>query len=64
MTFIHMKSFIYGHIHPWWIKITLSLKFQIQNSKFRLYAHAQAIFKMKLMKKVMWHKVLPIVYFT
>jgi hypothetical protein len=56
-----MKSFIYGHIHPWWIKITLSLKFQIQSSKLRLYGHAQAIFKMKLMKKVMWHKVLPIV---
>ncbi len=32
MTFIHMKSFIYGHIHPCrWIKIT---------SCFKLQAHA------------------------
>jgi hypothetical protein len=29
MTFIHMKSFIYGHIHPCkWIKIILSFKLQ------------------------------------
>ncbi len=28
MTFVHMKSFIYGHIHPCrWIKITLNFKF-------------------------------------
>jgi len=45
MKFIHMKSFIYEHIHPWrWIKITLSFKFQVQSSKFMLYVHAQAIF--------------------
>ncbi len=43
MTFIHMKSFIYGHIHPW-IKITLS--FKAQSSKPRLYTHAQAILLM------------------
>jgi len=37
MTFIHMKSFVYGHIHPCrWIEITL-------NFKFRLYVHAQTI---------------------
>jgi len=42
MTFIHMKSFIYGHIHFFrWIKITLNFKLQAQNSK--LYPHAQAI---------------------
>jgi hypothetical protein len=35
MRFIHMKSFIYGHIHPCrWI---------IQSSKFKLHIHAQAI---------------------
>jgi hypothetical protein len=29
LTFIHMKSFIYGHIHQCrWIKITLNFKFQ------------------------------------
>jgi hypothetical protein len=33
MSFIHMKSFIYGHIHPCRrIKITLNLKFQVQAS--------------------------------
>ncbi len=31
MTFIHMKSFIYGHIHPCrCMKITLNFKFQAQ----------------------------------
>ncbi len=40
MTFIHMKSFIYGHI---WIKFILNFKFQTQSSKFKLYVHAQAI---------------------
>jgi hypothetical protein len=45
MTFICIKPFIYAHIHPCrWIEITLSIKFQAQNSKLRLYAHAQAIF--------------------
>ncbi len=44
MTFIHMKSFIYGHIHPCrLIKITLDFKFQAQSSKLRLHTHAQAI---------------------
>jgi hypothetical protein len=48
MTFIHMKSFIYGHIHPCrWIKITLSFKLQIQSSKHKFYTHAQAIFLFK-----------------
>jgi len=33
MAFIHIKSFIYGHIHPRkWIKITLNFKFQAQSS--------------------------------
>jgi hypothetical protein len=45
MTFIHMKSFIYGHIHPCkWIKITLS--FKAQSFKPRLYTHAQTILLM------------------
>jgi hypothetical protein len=44
MKFIHMNSFIYRHIHPYrWIKITLNFKFQAQNFKLRLHAHAQAI---------------------
>jgi hypothetical protein len=44
MTFICMKSFMYGHIDPCrWIKITLNLKFQAQNSKLKLHAHAQTI---------------------
>jgi len=31
MTFIHMKSFVYEHIHLCrWIKITLSFEFQAQ----------------------------------
>jgi len=31
MIFTHMKSFIYGHIHPcMWIKIILSFKLQTQ----------------------------------
>ncbi len=43
-TFIHMKSFIYGHIHPYrWIKITLNFKFQAQSFKLRVCAHAQII---------------------
>jgi hypothetical protein len=43
MKFIHMKSFIYEHIHPCsWIKITLNSKFQAQSSKLKLHAHAQA----------------------
>jgi hypothetical protein len=46
MKFIHMKSFIYGHIHPCkWINITLHFKFQTQSSKFEFYIHAQTIFK-------------------
>ncbi len=51
MKFIHakkiidMKSFIYEHIHPCkWIKIILNFIFQTQSSKFKLHAHAQAIF--------------------
>ncbi len=45
--FIHMKSFIYGHIHPCrWIKIIINFKLQIQSSKLRFYAHAQAIFNL------------------
>jgi hypothetical protein len=45
MTIIHMKSFIYGHVHSCrWIKITLSFKLQAQSSKLRFYSHAQAIF--------------------
>jgi hypothetical protein len=48
MPFIHMKSFIYGHIHPYrWIKITLNFKFQPQSSKLKLHAHAQAIFDLE-----------------
>jgi hypothetical protein len=44
MKFIHMKSFIYGHIHPCkWIKITLSFKLQAESSKHKFYTHAQAI---------------------
>jgi hypothetical protein len=37
MKFIHTKmTFIYGHIHPRkWVKITLSFKLQVQNSKFK-----------------------------
>jgi len=36
ITFIHIKSFIYGHIHPCrWIKITLSFKLQAQSFKFK-----------------------------
>ncbi len=35
MKFIHMKSFIYGHIHPCgWIKITLSFKLQAPSLGF------------------------------
>jgi len=34
MTFMHMKSFIYEHIHPCkWIKITLNFKFQAKSSR-------------------------------
>jgi hypothetical protein len=45
--FIHMKSFIYGHIPPCrWIKITLNFKFQIQSFKLKLHFHAQAILHM------------------
>ncbi len=44
MSFIHMKSFVYGHIHTCrWIKIILIFKFQVQSSKLGLYTHAQAI---------------------
>ncbi len=44
MTFIHMKSFIYGHIHPCkWTKMTLYFKIQAQSSKLKLHIHAQAI---------------------
>jgi hypothetical protein len=47
MTFIHMKSFSYGHIHPCkWVKITLNFKLQAQSSKLKLKAHAQAILNM------------------
>jgi hypothetical protein len=47
MTFIHMKSFIYGHIHPCrWIKITLNFKFQAKSSELSLHTHAQAILVM------------------
>ncbi len=59
MKFIHMKSYIYGHIHPCKCnKITLNFKLQVQSSKLRLHAHAQAIFMlvvattMKIMKFV------------
>jgi hypothetical protein len=49
MKFIHMKSFIYGHIHPCrWIKIILSFKLQVQNSKLKLYTHTQAILGLHL----------------
>ncbi len=42
--FIHIKSFIYEHIHSCkWIKITSSFKLGAQSSKLRLYVHAQAI---------------------
>jgi hypothetical protein len=44
MTIIHMKSFIYGHIHPYrWIKITLNFKFQVQSFNLMFHAHAQTI---------------------
>jgi hypothetical protein len=44
MTFNHTKSFIYGHIHLCrWIKTNLNFKLQAQNSKHKLYPHAQAI---------------------
>ncbi len=57
ITFVRIKSFIYGHIHPCrWIKITLSFKLQVQNSKFKLYTHAQAIFKDKLIGVTLDHK--------
>ncbi len=39
MTFIHMKSFIYKHIHPCrWMKITLNFnyKFKVPSSSFTL----------------------------
>ncbi len=40
-----MKSFICGHIHPYrWIKITLNFKFQVQNFKLKIHAHAQTNF--------------------
>jgi hypothetical protein len=46
MIFIHVKSFVYGHIHPCrWIKITCSFKFQTQSFKLKLYIHAQVILK-------------------
>ncbi len=33
MKFIHMKSFVYGNVHPCrWIKITLNFKLQAQSS--------------------------------
>ncbi len=58
MAFIHMKSFIYEHIHPCkWIRITLSFKLQAQSSKFKLYTHAQAILTNKttcIPKKIMY----------
>jgi hypothetical protein len=35
MTFIHIKLFIYGHIHPYmWIKITLNIKLQAPSLGF------------------------------
>jgi hypothetical protein len=44
ITFIHIKSFVYGHIHPHRsIKIILNFKFQIQIWKLGLYIHAQTI---------------------
>jgi len=49
MTFIHMTSLIYGHIHPCrWIKITLNFKFQAISTKHKLHTHAQAIFMLFL----------------
>ncbi len=37
MIFIHMKSFVYRHIHPCkWIQITLNFKFQAPSSGFTL----------------------------
>jgi len=58
MTFVHMKSLIYGHIHPCrWIKITLSFKLQAQNSKLKLRTHAQAIFKDKPIGIALDHKI-------
>ncbi len=56
MAFIHMKSFIYEHIHPCkWIRITLRFKLQTESSKFKLYVHAQAILIKKttcILKKI------------
>ncbi len=44
MTFIHMKSFIYGHIHPcMWIKITLSFKLEAQ-ALCSCTSHHQSLF--------------------
>jgi hypothetical protein len=59
MTFVRIKSFIYGHIHPCrWIKITSSFKLQAQNSKLKLYTHARAIFKDKLIGVALDHKTI------
>jgi hypothetical protein len=56
MTVIHMKPFIYGHIDQCrWIKITLSCKLQAQSSKFKLHAHAQAIFSWEMAESM--HKI-------
>jgi len=58
MTFVHMKSLIYGHIHPCrWIKITLSFKLQAQSSKLKLRTHAQAILKDKPISVALDHKI-------